>query len=174
MTEHHSTSCRLDVCVCVMALAPEFRPKHPRVRDGMPWLHTWTDMQQRCTNPNKKSYHRYGGRGIKALITKEELRELWFRDKAYLMDQPSIDRIDNSGHYTFANCRYVERRVNSTKTDVSQRTHCRHGHELVGKNLCYWPDRRYDPPRMRRRCLECCRILDRKRWPIRKHCGVGK
>lgn len=53
-------------------------------------------------------YYRYGGRGIECRITEEELKELWFQDKAYEMDQPSIDRIDNDGHYEYSNCRFIE------------------------------------------------------------------
>ena len=26
---------------------------------------TWINMRQRCNNPNDKSYHNHGGRGIK-------------------------------------------------------------------------------------------------------------
>ena len=47
-------------------------------------------------------------KGIQCLITKDELRQLWFRDKAYLLKVPSIDRIRNSDNYTFDNCRFIE------------------------------------------------------------------
>ena len=38
----------------------------------------------------------------------EEFKKLWFRDKAYEMNRPSIDRIDPKGDYTYNNCRYLE------------------------------------------------------------------
>lgn len=65
-------------------------------------------IQQRCNNPNRNDYKYYGGRGIKCLITEEEIKSLWFRDKAYLMKKPSIDRKDNDGHYEYSNCRFIE------------------------------------------------------------------
>ena len=63
---------------------------------------------QRCYNPRHPRFKDWGGRGIKCLITEEELKELWFRDKAWELKQPSIDRIDNDDNYTFENCRFIE------------------------------------------------------------------
>jgi len=73
-----------------------------------PWISRLNQIKQRCNNINNEFYYCYGGRGIKCKITSEELKELWFRDKAYLMDEPYIDRIDNDGDYTFDNCQYLE------------------------------------------------------------------
>ena len=80
-----------------------------------PWNITLRDILQRCNNPKKSNYKHYGGRGIKCLITASELRELWYRDKAFEMKQASIDREDNEGHYTFENCQYMELRKNMSK-----------------------------------------------------------
>jgi len=86
-----------------------------------PWMKSLIYIRARCNNPNKKWYELYGGKGIKCLITGKELKELWFRDKAYLMERPSIDRIDNDGNYTFENCRYIELKVNSGKEGYKHR-----------------------------------------------------
>lgn len=94
----------------------KIKQKHNYYRK-YPYKKTLTDIKQRCNNPNNKEYKNYGGRGIKCLITEEEVKRLWFRDKAYLMDKPSIDRINNDGDYTYENCRYVELRENVQKQD---------------------------------------------------------
>lgn len=73
-----------------------------------PWKRTLTNIRQRCNNQKMSRYKDYGGRGIKCLITEEEIKQLWFRDKAYKMEKPSIDRINNDGNYTFNNCQYIE------------------------------------------------------------------
>ena len=80
-----------------------------------PWKETLSSIKQRCENKNNHKYIDYGGRGIKCVITAEELKILWFRDRAYEMEIPSIDRINNDGDYTFDNCQYLEHRENSGK-----------------------------------------------------------
>ena len=77
-----------------------------------PWVKHLLTARRRCNNPNYKYYKNYGGRGIKYLITEEEIKVLWFRDGAYLMKKPSIDRIDNDGDYTVENCRFLENKIN--------------------------------------------------------------
>jgi len=77
-------------------------------RKNHPWLSSYYSAYARCTDPNKENYNRYGGRGIRFRITKKEIKALWFRDKAYLMKKPSIDRIDNDGDYCFENCQFIE------------------------------------------------------------------
>lgn len=91
------------------------RKQEQDARKRLPWLYTLSDIRKRCENKNCKRYKDYGGRGIKCLITSKELKELWFRDKAYLMKKPSIDRIDNDGNYCFDNCQYIELKINSGK-----------------------------------------------------------
>lgn len=78
-----------------------------------PWLSHLTDANTRCNNPKFIRYYRYGGRGIKCLLTKDEIRELYIRDKAHLLKTPSLDRIDNDGNYTFDNCRFIEKIKNT-------------------------------------------------------------
>lgn len=51
---------------------------------------------------------RYAGRGIKCRITHDDLLFIWDRDGAEQMARPSIDRIDNDGHYERGNIRFRE------------------------------------------------------------------
>lgn len=51
----------------------------------VPWRKHYYSARRRCNNNKASDYKWYGGRGIKCLITVEELKELWFRDKAYEM-----------------------------------------------------------------------------------------
>ena len=80
-----------------------------------PWASSYWNMVSRCTNPKSDRYRRYGLRGIKCFMTIDEMGHLWFRDKAYLLKRPSIDRINNDGDYTFQNCRFIELSENSRK-----------------------------------------------------------
>ena len=61
------------------------------------------------------NYHRYGGRGIECRITVEELKYLWFRDEAWKLDKPSIDRKKSSKNYTLDNCQFIEFNKNCCK-----------------------------------------------------------
>ena len=80
-----------------------------------PWLRSYNNAKQRCEVPTSISYKNYGAKGIKFLMTKEDFKTLWFRDKAHLLTVPSIDRLDSKKDYTFDNCHYIERRVNCSK-----------------------------------------------------------
>ena len=89
-----------------------FKERLQRWRKQFPWLTALHGIHDRINNKNNPEYHRYGGRGIKCYLTKDEIKELWFRDKAYEMKIPTIDRINNDGNYEFKNCRFLEKSKN--------------------------------------------------------------
>jgi len=86
----------------VIAKVKEYKSKRP-------WLKTYKNITNRCCADKE---HHYYKKGIKRLIKPDELKTLWFRDKAYEMRCPSIDRIDSSKDYTLANCRYLDKVYN--------------------------------------------------------------
>ena len=75
--------------------------------------------------PYYKAYYRaksrcaptgsYKKRGIKCLLSIKDIRYLWFRDKAYLMKEPTIHRKVSSKGYTKENCQYLERKIHGSK-----------------------------------------------------------
>jgi hypothetical protein len=84
-------------------------------RKKFPWIYTFDKIDQRCNNPKNDAYSYYGGKGIKCLITINEIKTLWFRDKAFEMKRPTIDRQDSNGNYEFNNCRFIEKTENSKR-----------------------------------------------------------
>lgn len=71
---------------------------------------TWSQIIQRCTNPNNPAFQNYGGRGIKI---DPVWRESFLAFKDAIGDRPSsahsLDRVDNSGDYVPGNLRWASR-----------------------------------------------------------------
>ena len=85
-----------------------------------PEYKTWLGMKERCGNPKRREYARYGGRGI-------TICQRWaISFEAFLQDmgrrptsQHQIDRKDNDGHYEPGNCRWAtpkEQQSNTTRS----------------------------------------------------------
>ena len=75
-----------------------------RYRKSHPWSITWENINSRVKG--------YGGRTdyvhLENCLSLKQLRYLWFRDKAFKMDKPSLHRKNNQKGYTVRNCEYVE------------------------------------------------------------------
>jgi len=89
-------------------IALKTKNRRKELHQKFPWKRVLQHIKQRCNNPNSKDYKWYGGRGVKCLITEEELEYLWNRNNASKMLNPSIDRKDNDGNYTLDNCQFIE------------------------------------------------------------------
>ena len=80
------------------------------------------NAKYRCRHPEAKA--RYGGRGIRCNLTFDDLLHAWNRDGAEHMARPSLDRIDNDGHYEPNNIRFRELYDNiSDGTKVRDKIH---------------------------------------------------
>jgi hypothetical protein len=70
-------------------------------------------IKSRCENRKNCSYSMYGAKGIKCKMFVEDLIYLWKKDKAWMLDFPTIDRIDSKKDYELSNCRFIERKENA-------------------------------------------------------------
>lgn len=85
--------------------------------------HVWKGMIYRChkSSPHQPYYANYRGRGIAVCDTWRESFEafaIWARENGY-SPELTLDREDNSLHYTPGNCRWVDRSIqqrNQTRT----------------------------------------------------------
>lgn len=99
-----------------------FKRRLARYRKSHPWFKTYCSIKARINFP-KPHYV-----GIKNYLSTADLKMLWFRDKAFLLKRPSIDRYDHKGHYCIENCHYIELSDNS-KEGVTRR-HLKEGHNV--------------------------------------------
>lgn len=94
-----------------------------------PCYRIWHNIKQRCLNPNRAFFDKYGGRGI-------TICERWMSFENFVADMGprppgcNIDRINNDGNYEPGNCRWATmKEQNRNKRTTRFITH-------RGKTLC--------------------------------------
>lgn len=117
--------------------------------DKNPWYKNYRAAKKRCY-PSAK----YGRRGIRFLMTLEDFKLLWDRDKASLMKRPTINRIKSNENYILANCEFMEFALN-----VKQAKHVG-WRRYEACSLCYTSKFRHNAKGI---CISCYMVEYRKK-----------
>ena len=103
----------------LLELAAKGRRRERHGLNKSPEHRAWVHMRQRCSNPNKKEWPHYGGRGIRVC-------ERWNKSfVAFLSDMGrrpspnhSVDRINVNGNYEPGNVRWATKQQQIENTRV--------------------------------------------------------
>lgn len=99
-----------------LPIVRKYKTSGPRLDDLTKRLKkTLKNIDYRCNHFKDKKFKYYGLKGVRNYLTIDDLKFLWSRDKADLMKQPSIDRINTTQHYRLSNCQFLEMSENRRK-----------------------------------------------------------
>lgn len=83
---------------------------HGRVGKETGTWWSWKDMVKRCTNPNRREWKYYGGRGI-SVCERWRTFENFLADMGQRLEGQTLDRYPNrDGNYEPGNCRWATRK----------------------------------------------------------------
>jgi hypothetical protein len=75
-----------------------------------PWIKYYDHSKFRCCYSTQKRHKYY--KNLEFNMTPNDFKFLWFRDRAWLLEKASIDRIDSKKEYNLNNCRFIELKQN--------------------------------------------------------------
>ncbi len=78
----------------------------------------WAAMKQRCYDPNKDNYHRYGARGIKVCDEWLNNFEQFYKDMGDCPEGLTIERKDCNGNYCKENCVWDSKNMQGYNTNI--------------------------------------------------------
>lgn len=101
---HDLKAGKVKSCGCLTKEGTHWTHGHARKgKNRNPTYNVWATMIQRCTNPNDRSWARYGGRGIK--VCKSWLTfEGFYADMGDKPKGLTLERVDVSKGYNSKNC----------------------------------------------------------------------
>lgn len=108
--------------------APKLERHHMK---HSPEYSSWLGMKERCSNPNHRSYARYGGRGISVCDRWKQSFTAFLSDMGPRPKGCTIDRVDGNSDYEPSNCRWASVKVQSINKVPS-------GLSASGKVGVYW------------------------------------
>jgi len=112
VTTNNLTKSRVRSCGCLRLDGLLARStKHGHNRKGIRSVEygAWANMIDRCENPARPEYHRYGGRGITVCKAWRDSFAAFFADMGKRPNGAELDRKDNEGNYEPSNCRWADK-----------------------------------------------------------------
>ena len=88
---------------------------------GTRTYNSYNSMRQRCSNPNFKDYHLYGGKGIKVCKRWLDDFENFLSDMGERPEGKTLDRKSSDGNYEPENCRWataIEQANNTSRNNI--------------------------------------------------------
>lgn len=91
---------------------PHMKEAHGCSKPRTPEYSSWRSMIDRCENPTNRSYHRYGGAGIKVCRRWRQSFITFWNDMGNRPDGHDLSRKDHKKDYSPRNCEWLPQEKN--------------------------------------------------------------